>query len=155
MDYSNINLAILNITSWCGQCADATHVYGHLILCSYDEITINTVEEWGVTSMGEAIELKRPLTLELAKVLDKKSGGHSNQRALRLVTEEPEFLIENPDYAQTNRFDTFDEVVKAGIEKWKELDLNCPFISLYEGDKYVANNYEPSTTVILQYGENL
>jgi len=95
--YDNIKLAILNITSWCGQCADAEHVYGHLILCNSDKITIETVEEWGVSSMGESIELRRPLTLELAKVLDKKCGGHSNQRAFRLVTEEPEFIIETDD----------------------------------------------------------
>lgn len=155
MEKKDINLTILNITSWTGQCPDATHVYGHLILCSSKQITIDTVEEWGVTSMGEAIELMRPLTLELAKVLDKKSGGTSYQRAFRLVTENPEFLIENPERGTTNRFDTFDEVVKVGVEKWKELDIDCPFISLYEGEKYKANNYEPSTTVILQYGEDL
>jgi arginine decarboxylase len=37
----------------------------------------------------------------------------------------------------------------AGIEKWKELDIDCPFISLYEGEKYAANSYEPSNTVTL------
>jgi len=155
MEKKNIKLVILNITSWVGQCGDAEHVYGHLILCDIEDVTVDNIEEWGVSSMGESIELRRPLTLELAKVLDKKSGGHSNQRALRLVTEEPKFAEENPDYGKTNKFDTFDEVVKIAIEKWKELDINCPFISLYEGEKYVANDYEPSTTVIFQYGEDL
>ena len=32
----NIKLAILNITSWAGQCSGATHLYGHLVLCDKD-----------------------------------------------------------------------------------------------------------------------
>ena len=147
-----IYLAILNITSWVGQCGDAEHVYAHLILSENEKVNIDNVEEFNVKYLGERIELRRPLTLELAKQLDKKDGHNSNQRAFRICNEDPEFAKENPDYAKTNRFDTFEQAVNAGIEKWKELDINCPFISLYEGEKYKANSYEPSTTVVLQYG---
>jgi hypothetical protein len=147
-----IYLAILNITSWAGQCSDATHVYGELILCERAGVTVDNVQEHSVKYLGEGIEIQRPLTEKLAKELDKKSGGKSYQRAYRLVTENPEMREEMEYYGYTDRFDTFDEVVSAGVAKWKELDINCPFISLYEGEKYEANDYEPSTTVILQYG---
>lgn len=145
-----IYLAILNITSWVGQCGDATHLYANLIL-SERNIGIDEVEEWNVNHLGRKIELRRPLTLELAIALDEKDGYHSNQRAFRICSEDPEFAKENPTYSTTIRFDTFEQCVNAGIKKWKELNVNCPFISLYEGEKYKANDYEPSTTVILQY----
>jgi hypothetical protein len=147
-----IYLAILNITSWAGQCSDATHVYGRLILCERAGVTVDNVQEHSVKYLGEGIEIQRPLTEKLAKELDKKSGGKSYQRAFRLVTENPEMREKMEYYGYTDRFDTFPELVSAGVAKWKELDIDCPFISLYEGEKYEANDYEPSTTVILQYG---
>jgi len=155
METNDVNLAILNITSWVGQCGDATHLYGSLILCRNVAITIDSVDDWGVGSMGYPIELFRPLTMELAIQLDKKDGGKTYQRQVRALKEHPEIQDKMPNYGTTNRFDTFDQVVEAGIKKWKELNLKCPFISLYEGEKYKANEYEPSSTIILQYGENL
>jgi len=146
-----IYLAILNITSWAGQCPDATHVYGKLILCESAGVTVDNVQEYSVKHLGEGIEIQRPLTEKLAKELDRKSGGKSYQRAFRLVTENPEMREEMEYYGYTDKFDTFDEVVSAGVAKWKELNIDCPFISLYEGEKYEANDYEPSATVILQY----
>jgi hypothetical protein len=148
-----IYLAILNITSWVGYSSDATHLYAKLILSEKENVGIDEVEDWNVNHLGKEIELKRPLTLELAKQLDEKDGYHSNQRAFRLA-QDPDIAKENLDYGKTIRFDTFDECIKAGIEKWKELDIDCPFISLYEGGKYKSNDYEPSSTVILQYGQN-
>lgn len=147
-----IYLSILNITSWVGTCTDAEHVYAHLILSEHKEVNIDNVEDWNVKYLGERIELRRPLTLELAKQLDKKDGHRTNQRHFITCNEDPEFAKENPDYGTTNRFDTFEQAVNAGIEKWKELNIDCPFISLFEGRKYTANNYEPSSTVVLQYG---
>jgi len=146
-----ICLAILNITSWAGQCHEATHVYGKLILCEKEGVTVDNVEEYSVKYLGEGIEIQRPLTEKLAKELDRKSGGKSYQRAFRRVTENPKMREEMEYYGYTERFDTFTEVVSAGVAKWKELDIDCPFISLYEGAKYKANDYEPSKTVILQY----
>ena len=151
MEDKKIYLAILNITSWVGQCSDATHVYGHLILSENKGVTIENVGDWNVNHLGERIELRQPLTLEIAKTLDKIDGHNSNQRAFRICSEDPEFAAENPDYGTTNRFNTFPEVVDFAIKEWKALDIDCPFISLYEGETYVANSYEPSTTVILQY----
>lgn len=136
-----IYLAILNITSWTGQCADATHLYGHLILSTKENVTIKNVTDWNVKYLGEEIELSREMTLQEAKQLDIKDQSHGmNQRHWR-----------NGD-KNTTRFDSFDQVVKSGIEKWKELNINCPFISLYEGEKYRKNSYNSDETVVLQYG---
>lgn len=147
-----IYLAILNISSYCGMCGDATHLYGHLILSEQEKVNVDNVHEWGVITLGEEIEIRRPLTFEIASSLDEKEGGHSNQRRFRLTTENPDYIKENPELGTTYRFDTFEEVVSAGIAKWKELDIDCPFISLYEGDRYHSNEFEPSEMVVLQYG---
>ena len=128
-------LVILNMTSYAGQCADATHVYGNLILSNEKDANIDTVEDWNVKYLGENIELLQPLTLEIAKKLDAKSGGKTYQRAFALYGEKD--LNGDPfELRCTNRFDTFAEVENFAINKWRELNLNCPFISLYEGEKY-------------------
>lgn len=143
-----IYLAILNITSWAGTCCDAVHVYGHLILSKQEKVTVNNIEEYNINYLGEKIEITQPVTIEIAKQLDEIDGGKSYQRAFYRQEE-----LKNDDnfneLLNTNRFNTFNEVVDAGIKKWKELNLNCPFISLYEGQKYEANSYEPSSTVII------
>lgn len=151
MNDKKIYLAILNITSWVGQCGDAEHVYGHLILSNIAEVTVDNVEEWNVKYLGENIEITRPLTLEIAKALDKKDGDKTYQGYFRMIQDKDKFIEEYPEITVTNRFDTFEEVVNAGIEKWKELNIECPFISLYEGKKYTANSYEPTSTVILDW----
>ncbi|MFW6247242.1 MAG: hypothetical protein ACOC22_03675 [bacterium] len=148
-----IYLAVLNITSYAGQCVDASHVYGRLILSERPDVNTDNISEYNVRYLGEGIEIKQKLTLELAEKLDKLDGGKSYQRAFRIISENPDSLEEMEYYGSTERFDTFDEVVAAGIAKWKELDIACPFISLYDGNKYYANQYEPSSTVILQYNE--
>lgn len=145
---NKIYLAILNITSWCGLCGDATHVYGHLILSTKENVNIDNVEDWNVKYLGENIELFRPLTLEIAIALDEIDGGKTYQRHFSMINDE--FCKQS----ETNRFDTFDQVVNAGIKKWKELNINCTFISLYEGKKYKANNYEPSSSIICKYVNN-
>lgn len=149
-----IYLAILNIDSWAGQCADATHLYGTLILSEKENVTIDNVDDHNVKYLGKNIELKRPLTLELAKQLDEKDGSNSNQRAYRWANdgEHADFIKEYPDTGLTEKFDTFEQIVDFAVEKWKELNINCPFISLYKGDKYYKNKYNASETVILQYG---
>lgn len=150
-----IYLAILNITSWAGQCGDAEHLYGKLILCDKAGVTTENVEEWNVNYLGKKIEIKRPLTLELALYLDQKDGGHSYERAYRICKENPDVIKEMEYYGYTDRFDTFEQVVNAGIEKWKELNIDCPFISLYKGEKYKVNDFDPNSTVILQYNKSL
>jgi len=67
-----VYLAILNITSWTGQCADATHVYGKLILCEQAGVTVDNIQEYNVKYLGNGIKIQRPLTEKLAKELDKK-----------------------------------------------------------------------------------
>jgi len=142
------DLAVLNIISWQGYCSDAQHLYGHLYLSTSKEITVDNVCEWNIRHIGEEIELTREMTEKDAIKLDEIDGGKTHQRHFRLGDK------------QTKRFDTFAQVVKAGYEKWKELDLNCPFITLYEGETYdiqnvKENNYEDAKTIILQYGETL
>jgi len=149
-----IYLAILNITSWVGQCADAEHLYGHLILSTKEEVTIDNVDEWNVKYLGENIELFRPLTLEVAKALDEKEGGKTYQRHFRWMQEGVTTTRELEEYSKTNRFDTFDEVVNAGIEKWKELNCDCLFISLYEGKRYYSNSFNSAESVILTNKHN-
>lgn len=152
-DNTKIYLAILNITSWVGISCNAEHLYGHLILCEESDVNIDNIEDYNVKYVGENIEIRRPLTFELATLLDQKDGYGRNLRRYRLVESDPEFAKENPEYITTNRFDTFDQIVNAGIEKWRELNIDCPFISLYNGEKYYANSYNPSATIILRYGE--
>lgn len=145
-----VNLVILNITSWCGQCADATHVYGTLILCTEPEVTIDNIEEYNVKYLGERIELRQPVTLEIAKSLDKKSDGKTYERRVWLMTEHPE--IPDNEFNYTNRFDTYEEVENFAIARWKELDLGCPFISVSDGEKYNFDyNGEKGHTKILYY----
>jgi hypothetical protein len=145
----NIKLAIVNITSWAGQCSDATHVYGHLILCDKDDVNINNIEEYNVKYLGKNIELKRPLTLEIAQVLDEKDGNRTYQRHFRMMQEEPEYCKTLDGYGETDRFDTFPQVVDAGLKLYHEMELTCPFISLYEGVMYKSNKHENSNSVIL------
>lgn len=147
-----VNLTILNITSWCGQCADATHVYGTLILCTNPEVTIDNIEEYDVKYLGERIELRQLVTLEIAKSLDRKSGGKTYERMVQLITEYPDVVEGNDTYGTTNRFDTYAEVENFAIAKWKELNLGCPFISLDTGEKYDFDyNGESGHTKILYY----
>ncbi len=131
-----ITLCILNITSFTGQCSDASHVYGKLILCNKPEINIDNIEEWNINHIGTKIELHQPLTLKIAKKLDKKDGGHHYEREVRLMIEYPK-IGDGLDYwGKTDRFDLFEEVEDFAINEWKKLNLACSFISLYEGEKY-------------------
>ena len=131
-----IYLAVLNITSWVGQCGDAVHVYGNLILSTKKDITVDNVDEWNVKYIGEDIELSREISFEEAQTIDIKEQNHGiNQRHWRHGDK------------RINKFDTFEQVVNSGIEKWKELNLDCPFISLFEGEKYVTKN-EGSTVIL-------
>jgi len=129
----NITLAVLNITSYAGQCSDATHVYGKLILCNKPDITIDNVTEWNVKFIGKNVEIRQPLTLAIAKKLDSKDKGKTYQRHFKYISEDNNYPEE---YKTVNKFDTFEEIELFAINKWKELKLNCTFISLYEGEIY-------------------
>lgn len=142
MACGKVHLAIINIISWAGQCADAEHVYGHLILSTNKEVTVDNVEEYNVKYLGNKIELKREISLAEAIALDAKdqTGG----------AYEYDWNMGNKD---TVRFKTFSQVVEAGVKAWRALGIDCPLISLYEGEKYYANEYEPSDTVIIMKRE--
>lgn len=134
-------LAILNITSFSGECSDAEHLYGNLILSNRDNVTIDNVSEWNVRYLGDNIELTREITLEEAKALDIKDQSYGLNQRIWVSGDK-----------RTNRFNTFQEVVDSGIEKWKSLGLEgvCPFISLYEGERYYKNSYNKDETVIIE-----
>ena len=136
MKKPKIYLAILNITSCVGYCSDAEHLYGHLILAERD--ILNEIEECNVNHVGEKIELFREISFLEAKKLDEKDKEKTYQIRWRLGEK------------LTNKFNTFDQVVETGIKKWKELNIDCPFISLYEGEKYYKNNYNDAETVFLE-----
>lgn len=127
-------LAILNITSWSGLCADAEHVYGTLVICTDPEVTIDNVEEYSVSCCRLKHELYKEITFAQAKLLDEKDGGVHFRRAWKAGNK------------RTTRFNEFAEVECVAIEKWKELSLDCPFISLYHGEKYDG-------TIILMPGD--
>jgi hypothetical protein len=121
-------LCVLNITSWAGYSIGATHFYGKLVLvkqCTdpdYGLITLDTIEDWSPS--GEEIELKKVLTIKDAKLLDEKEGGHGWEGSVRRGR------------MLSNKFNSIEEVIKFGIKKYKQLKLNCDFISLYEGEKF-------------------
>lgn len=153
MNKKKVKLAILNITSYTGQCSGATHVYGKLILCTQKDVTLENISQYNIKYLAKnnSFEIRRPLTKKLAKELDKKGGGNTYQRHFRIIEENPDMLEEMSYFGYTEKFDTIPQVVDAGIAKWKKLDINCPFISLYEGEIYKPNKYEASETVILHY----
>jgi len=137
-----INLAILNITSFAGYCTDAEHLYGTLILSEVEKVNINNVVEWNVRHLGENIEIFHEMSFEDAVKLDEKDGGDTYKIAWK------------HDLKDTNRFFNVNEIVNAGIKKWLELGIDCPFISLYESERYkFYENGNLEETVILQYGE--
>lgn len=145
----DVYLVILNITSWAGQCTDATHIYGELILSKDKNVNIDNVEEWNVKYLGDSFELRQPLTLEIVQRLDKKDGHKRYERAFRLYDEfkDDESFY---DLLHTNRFDKFEELEDFAINIYKELNIDCPFISLYNGEKYDFNyNGESGKTKIL------
>ena len=74
-----INFVVLNITTWKHTCPDADHHYGHLYLCELS-IPIEEVDQWTMSSLGKKIELEKEMTLDEAKELDAKDGGHTYQR---------------------------------------------------------------------------
>ena len=131
----NIKLVILNITSWVGCDSEAEHLYGKIILSDQKKVTIDNICEWNVNHLGEVIELKKEMTFQDATMLDKKDDGNTYRRA---------FMLGN---TKTNRFNSIEEVVNAGIEYYNSLNLNCPFITLYEGEKY---DYNGQKTIIIQ-----
>lgn len=145
----DVYLVILNITSWTGQCSDATHIYGNLIFSKDKNVDIYNIEEYSVRCLGENFQLRQPLTLEISQKLDKKDGHKTYERAFRLYDE-----LKNDenfyDLLHTDRFDTFEELENFAINIYKELNINCPFISLYNGEKYDFNyNGESGKTKIL------
>lgn len=136
-DNSIVKLAILNITSWAGQCSDAEHLYGNLILSTDKNVTTDNVEEYHVKYLGKNIKLDREITFEEAIKLDIKDEGDSYKRSWYRGEK------------TTHRFNSMDQVLQAGIEKWRELNIDCPFISLYSGEKYSKNKFSDSETIIL------
>lgn len=122
----NVNLAVINITSWVGYCSDAEHCYGELILVNQPNDDVNTITEWNLKYIkGEHIELRREITLEEAQKLDIKSQNFGMyQRHWR-----------NGEKT-VNMFNELHEVVEAGMKKYNELGLTCPLINLYEGERY-------------------
>lgn len=122
----NVNLAVINITSWVGQCSDAEHCYGELILINQSNVDTESIVEWNLKYIGgEHIELRREITLEEAQALDIKNQNFGMyQRHWR-----------NGEKT-VDKFNELHEVVDAGMRKYHELGLTCPLINLYEGEKY-------------------
>lgn len=118
-----IHLAIINISSWVGYDPEAEHIYGNLILSEHENVTIDNVDENAVKYLGEKIELEQPLTKEIAKALDEKN-------------EEDVYHHQYLRRYSTNRFETDERIIEIAKQKYEELQLDCPMINLFEGEKY-------------------
>ena len=116
-------LAVLNITTYQGQCADADHYYGKLIL-SQVLIDPDDIEQWNMNHLGQALTLEKEITLREAQYLDEKDGGHTYTYGWL-----------HADRKTSERFDSIEEVQAAAKLKYEELQLSCPYIELYEGKK--------------------
>ncbi len=122
-------LCVLNITSWQGISPDAEHVYGHLILVQqntdpdYGLISVDNIDDW--RPGGEKIQLKKTLTLEEARLLDQKHGGHTYEYSILRGTK-----------TKTGSFNSITELTKFAIKKYKRMKLDCDFISLYQWEKF-------------------
>lgn len=119
-------LAVLNITTWAGQCSDAEHYYGKLVLTDI-AISPAEVQNWNIRHLGTGFEVSRELSLKEARYLDSKDGGGTYVRGW------------HSDHRKTDRFDSPEDVLQAGILLWKakqqELGYGLPFVSLYEGER--------------------
>jgi len=109
-----------------GQCGDASHYYGKLVLTDI-AIEPKNVEDWSISSLGQQLEVSYEMTLAQAKKLDAKDHGMTYQRLWKHGQKKSE------------RFDSPEAVLEAGIKLWQdkqqELGYGFPFISLYEGER--------------------
>ena len=120
---NEINMVILNIRQWSIDYSWPWAYYGHLILCTNPEATFHNIKNFDVSKLGEKIEVCRELTREEARKIDKREYSSNYTRCW------------DAGERNTIRFEDRDELTKAGMEAFKELGLDVPFISLMEGKK--------------------
>ena len=121
---NKVHIVILNITQWKSDHTYPRCYYGKLILCTNPDVTFHNIRQFDVNKLGERIEVTRQLTREEAVKLDKR--------------------YHNANYTQcwdegdmtTNRFDDYIQATEAGMEMFRELKMDVPFISLLEGKKF-------------------
>lgn len=116
---------IINITTYQGTCPDASHYYGKLYRHDgHIKIPIEETGEWSITTFDLVEELKYEITKEQAIILDKKSYDR---------TRTYERLWEN-GVKTTEKFDTVEDIIKAGIEYCLKLKHKGKIVVLYEGE---------------------
>ena len=107
-----VQLVVLNITSWEGISLNAEHSYGNIILVNWTGIDFDNIEEFGINTFGEEVKLERVLSRKDCVKLDKKDGGTSLQK-----------MFDLRETVMTNRFDTIDQITEEGIRYWKDSGL--------------------------------
>ncbi len=119
-----LQLVVLNITSWIGISSGAEHVYGNIILVDQKGKTLDNIEGFSVSTFGRTVKLEKILTEKECAEFDRKDRGVSYTRRFKLGE------------VKSARFNTIEEITKAGVEYYKNLELDVPFISLRKGDKF-------------------
>jgi hypothetical protein len=122
----NVELCVLNITSWVNNSLDAIHYYGSFNLIFDKSINIDNIDNraWGFYVKNK-IELKRILSKKEAEILDEKdqtAGIHLN--------------LWKENKCKTIRFNTVKQLTNTAIKVYKKYNFKCPFISLYNRKKF-------------------
>lgn len=114
---------VIAVSTYMGQCPDATHYYGKLCKGN-DRVPVEEVGEWTTSTFPVIEELRYEMTLEQARKLDGKS--YDRTRTYERLWQHGEKMSE--------KFDSFDAVVQAGINKCLELGHKGKVAVMYEGD---------------------
>jgi len=107
-------LAVLNITTYIGQCVDASHYYGNLYLISNPLLNTDNVLQQKLS--GQIIPIKRILTEHEISQFALNEGFKP-----RKISE---------------RFETIDSLHAMGYEELRKLKLNVDFISLLNNEPF-------------------
>ena len=119
-------IAILNITSW--ETKVAEHLYADYYFTDSEDVTSENFTSYAKNHWGEKREVKRQLTLEGARQLDRHDGGNLYEDAYR------------NGVRTTTRFYDFHDVINEGVKIFKEQNVRCDFLILFKKHKYKIEN---------------
>ena len=114
---------VIDVRTYIGQCADATHYYGKLCK-GHEGIPVKEVGQWSMTTFERIEELKYEMTLAQAKKLDNNS--YDRTRTYQKLWEHGEKM--------TEKFNTYEDVINAGTKRCQELGHTGKVAVMYEGE---------------------
>jgi len=115
-----INLVVINISTWSGYDATAKHYYGSITYITDPAITTVNVANRATKYGGRTFDIRRKITEAEAREIDKSDGGHTYVKQWQIGNR------------MTTRFDTIQDVINAGQARCQELNMKCPIINLYD-----------------------